>query len=201
MWLNSFLIAAGVGIHARKEGVLYDEIGRIVVSPASPHGVDEHLWACLRIAVDHLRLVIDLHVPDPHRGRAVVIGKIGKEGGAWHPATLANPDAIRLAEYLRVYGFHAGEDGEGPALRLGPPHTALNPTPGDHAQHLWVSLPRNSSAAPGSGAAPGSQAGAPLREVREAGRISGSGRGAAAAPRARGPPPAAVRERRKQLIK
>ena len=200
MWLNGFLIASGAGIHARKEGVLYDEIGRIVVSPASSHGVDEHLWACLRIAVDQLGLVIRLSAPDPHRGRAVVIGQIGKERGVASPATLANPDALRLAEYLRVHGFHASEDEEKPALRLGPPHTALNPTSGDHAQQLVVSLPRNSASAIGSDAAPGSHAGAQRRGVSEAVRVTGSG-GGAAAPRARGPPPAAVREWLKQPIK
>jgi hypothetical protein len=117
----------------------------IQVSKASLHGADEHLWACLRIAVDQRGRAIGLDAPDPDKGRAVVIGKVGKEGGAWHPAALANPDALRLAEYLRVYRFPAGEDGDseapGTTLRLGPPHTALNPTPGDHAQHLWVSLP------------------------------------------------------------
>ena len=89
MWLNGFRIASGVGVHARKEGLLYDEIGRIVVSPASPHGVDENLWACLRIAVDHLGLAIGLHAPDPHRGRAVGIHRIGKEEEQWVPPETA----------------------------------------------------------------------------------------------------------------
>lgn len=182
MWLNGFLIASGVEIHARKEGVLYDEIGRIVVSPASPHGVDEHLWACLRIAVDQLGLVIGLHAPHPDKGRVVVIHRIGKEGGAWRPATLANPEAIRLMEYLRLHGFHAGADGEDPALRLGPPHTALNPTPGDHAQQLVVSLPRNSAPGTGNGTGSGERAGSPLQGVSDAQRavehgVSRGGRG------------------------
>ena len=138
------------------------------MSPASSHGVDENLWACLRIAVDQLGLAISLHAPDPDRGRAVTIRKIGKEGRVWHPATLANPDALRLAEYLRRHGFHVGEDGEGPTLRLGPPHTALNPTPGDHAQQLVVSLPRHSAPAPGNGAALESHASPQRRGASEA---------------------------------
>jgi hypothetical protein len=156
MRLNDFLIASGVGVHARKEGLLYDEIGRIVVSPASPHGVDENLWHSLRIAVDQLGLAIRLHAPELQRGRAVVIDMVGKEGRAWRPAALANPDAIRLAEYLRVRGVHAGEDRDRPALSLGPPQTALNPTPVDHSQHLRVSLPGKSAPGTGNSAAPGS---------------------------------------------
>jgi hypothetical protein len=70
----------------------------------------------------------------------VQILKVGPEGGAWQPATVDNPDAIRLAEYLRVHGFQAGEEGPGPTLRLGPSHSALNPTANEHTNHLCVSL-------------------------------------------------------------
>jgi hypothetical protein len=133
---------AAAGVHAGETGVLYDEIGRIVMSRASVHGIDAGLWERLRVAVDQLRLVVDVNPLDAVHGRAAAIAAVGPEAGVWHAATVANPDAIRLAEYLRVHGFRAGEDGPGPTLRFGPPHMALNPTACDHADHLYVALPR-----------------------------------------------------------
>jgi hypothetical protein len=143
MPIKELLTAAGGRVHAGKEGLLYDDIGRIVVDKAPLYGVDERLWSCLRIAVDQLGLVIGLHASDRDQGQAVTIHQIGPERGVWHPATLANPEALRLAEYLQGQGFRAAEEGEGPAVRLGPPFTVLNPTSCDHTRHLWVSLARN----------------------------------------------------------
>lgn len=143
--------ATGVCVHAGEEGVLYYEVGRIVISRASSHGVDRHLWDCLRIAVDRLSLVIDVHPLDADWGQTVKIVAIGKETGVGAPATLSNPEAIRMAEYLRLQCFHCGEDPTQPTLRFGPPQTAFNPTVNDHTNHLYLSLPRPRRFEAGSG--------------------------------------------------
>jgi len=138
--------AAPIRVHAGEAGVLYDEIGRIVLGHASLHGVEWGLWERLRLAVDQLRLVIDLRVDDPTYGRAVRVVKVGSEAGVWRPATLENANAIRLTEYLRVHGFRAAEAGPEPTVAFGPPHSALNPTAHDRSGHLYVSLPRRRAA-------------------------------------------------------
>jgi hypothetical protein len=144
MGLEKFVQASGVCVHAREEGVVYDDGGRIVVSHAGLHGVDEHLWACLRIAVDQLFLVINLSaVADD--GASVTIGKVGPADRVGAPVTVDNPDAIRLVEYLRAHGFGVGEEGPQPCLLLGPSQTLLNPTEVDYSQQLVVTLPRGSA--------------------------------------------------------
>lgn len=117
MPMEAFLIAAGGRNHAGKTGLLYDHVGRISVSQAARPGVDENLWACLKIAVDELRLAInidsmDMGSPGPislhGEGRAVTVNRVGAVHKKWRAATLRNPQAVQLTRYLLAHGFQVG---------------------------------------------------------------------------------------------
>ena len=81
MPIEAFLTAAGGRAPAGKTGWLSDHIGRIAVNQASRPGVDENPWACLKIAVDALRLAITIHALDTG-----LLGSTGGPGPAgWSP--------------------------------------------------------------------------------------------------------------------
>lgn len=147
----TLLIASGRRVLAGQSGEVHIGAGKISIARAPIHGVDDHLWLILKLAVDDLRLPVLVssvdtgqHVPGSRHydGRAVDISKVGLAGGRWKPATLNNADAGHLANWLLANGFRIGEGGPWPAILFGPPHTRLNPSSIDHSTHLHVSLPK-----------------------------------------------------------
>lgn len=130
------------GKHARTVGIVYDEIGRIVLYRISTHGIAPDLWETLRLAVDRLRLSVRLVVEE--NGRAVILDRISGSDGAWQPVSTDCPEALRLAVYLRRLGFQSDDEPGKPQFRLGPPHTELNGTRHDHSESLYLALPAES---------------------------------------------------------
>jgi hypothetical protein len=150
--IETFVHASGIRVHAGQQGLLYQNVGKIRVSKASIHGVDQNLWAILKIVVDELAFTINVnsidtgqHIPNSRHasGRAVDINRVGAVTETPGQATLANAAAMRLVRLLRAHGFHVGEGAPPrPGLLFGPVHTPLNPTGIDHAMHLHMSIPR-----------------------------------------------------------
>jgi hypothetical protein len=150
--IEAFLHASGIRVHAGQQGLLYHNVGEISVSRASVHGVDQNLWAILKIVVDHLALTVNVNSIDTGQhvvhsrhasGRAVDINRVGAVTQTPGQATLANAAAMRLVRHLQEHGFHVGEGAPPrPGLLFGPVHTPLNPTGIDHATHLHMSIPR-----------------------------------------------------------
>jgi hypothetical protein len=151
MPLSDYLIASGQRVHGGETGQLYHHEGEIRVSTAARVGADSNLWAVLKIAVDALKLKLNIlsidtgaHVAGSRHydGRAVDISQIGPVGAIWSACTPANSYAVQLVNYLLAHGFKAGEGphNPGPALLFGPPRTSLNPSDVAHRHHLHVSL-------------------------------------------------------------
>jgi hypothetical protein len=159
MPLSQFLHAGPTRVHAGEIGLIYGPNqggkGRLSISKASAHGINENLWACLKIAVDALGLSLNInsidtgqHVPTSRHydGRAVDINHIGTAGadrGSLPQTTASNPHAVALLRFLVDNGFVAGhENGPHAAVLLGPIGSKWNATDVDHATHMHVSLPR-----------------------------------------------------------
>ncbi len=152
---SEYLHASGIKVHAGEEGLLYRGTGRIYCSKASLRGIDSHLFAVLKMAVDQLHLSINVNSVDTgehaknsrhYRGMAVDINKVISVGPGepeWEQATLANKAAMKLFYWLRSAGFCVGERVEGrsvPGLIFGPTHSRYNPTSISHDTHLHVSV-------------------------------------------------------------
>ncbi len=150
MPISDYLRATGVLIHAGETGVLYSNVGRIIVAKAAIRGIDQNLWACLKIAVDHLKLDVNVNSIDTgqhvqnsrhYQGRAADINKFSVVGDETpDQAMLTNPKALQMVEYLLIEGFHVGEGKPWAAILFGPPRTRWNPSRIDHTTHLHVSL-------------------------------------------------------------
>lgn len=151
MPLSDYLVASGERLLAGKTGVVYENVGRITVTHAARVGVDQNLFACLKIAADQLALWLNVnsidsgeHVKNSRHtfGRAVDINQVTPVGTKepWQ-ATPANSQAERLVLYLLAHGFHVGERRPWAALLFGAVGTRYNPSPVDHGTHMHVSLP------------------------------------------------------------
>lgn len=139
-------------------GWLYEGAGRIHVARAPVKGVDSHLWALLKLAVDALKIDLNISSIDTgqhatnsrhYDGRAVDISRVGEAGKVWRPATLLNADAVRLVQWLMKQGVKVGEGRPQPALLFGPVGHKWNSSRVNHADHLHLSLPRAPGEVPG----------------------------------------------------
>ena len=146
-------VASGRLCLAGKMGSVYTGSGQVILRKAPRRGMDTHLFSVLTSAADDLRLVLEVnsvdtalnvHAPGSRHasGRAVDMNKIGPFPGVAKQATLNNPHAMKLVQYLRVNGWHVGEGGNWPAILFGSVHTSLNPSIYDHSTHLHVSIAR-----------------------------------------------------------
>jgi hypothetical protein len=155
MPLTDFLNASGQRVHAGVTGEIYTSpTGEIWIGKAAIRGVDTMLWGVLKHCVDVLGLRIwcssidtGQHAPASrhYQGRAVDISRVCKKGQPGDLATVENPEAVRLVNYLLAHGFRIGERYRGqqqPGVIFGPPHTKWNPIAGDHTHHIHVSLPK-----------------------------------------------------------
>ncbi len=150
MPISDYLRATGILVHAGETGEVYENVGRITISNAAIRGVDQNMWACLKIAVDELKLAINVNSIDTgahakgsrhYVGRAVDINKISAVGDTTpDQAMLSNPKAREMIEYLLAEGFHIGEGKPWAAILFGPPRTRWNPSTSDHTTHLHMSL-------------------------------------------------------------
>ena len=159
MPIQDFETASGNRIMAGKKGLVYSSTGQIHFVNAPVKGIDQNLWACLKIAVDQTGLFIRVnsvdtgaHVPGSrhYQGRAVDIDQVVRAGvdlgrlpASLSSANLTNREAAKFYRYLRENGFHIGEGRPWPAVIWGPPHSHINPTSINHSTHIHVSLPRN----------------------------------------------------------
>jgi hypothetical protein len=157
MPVEEYLTASGRRVHGGEAGVVYSETGTILFHRAPVKGIDENLFAVLKIAVDQMGLYLVIssidtghHVPGSRHydGRAADISRVGSSSRTVKSAGLSNPFASRLATYLQRHGFRVGEGGPWPGLLWGPVQSPLNPTSIPHDTHLHCSLPRR----PGEGA-------------------------------------------------
>jgi hypothetical protein len=156
MPLQDFLEPAGTLVHAGETGCVYSKVGQIWISRAATRGVDANLWGALKHCVDVLGLKINVNSIDTgqharnsrhYQGRAVDINRVDDVGGpSTAPmihATLANPYAVRLVNYLLANGFGIGERKRGQSqdgVIFGPPGHKWNPTTSDHHHHVHISL-------------------------------------------------------------
>jgi hypothetical protein len=152
--LGEYLQASGVRVRAGETGLLYKAPsgGRIYCSKASVQGIDENLWAVLKMAAWDLGLAFNvnsvdtgIHSPNSRhfRGLAVDINKVGEDAERWEPATLENRSAMRLYFWLRSAGFRIGERAAGqsvPGVLFGAVGHRYNPSGASHAAHLHVSI-------------------------------------------------------------
>lgn len=150
MPVSDYLRASGVRIKPGVTGEVYENVGRITISKAATRGMDQNMFAVLKIVVDQLKLSVQinsidtgLHSPGSRHyvGRAVDINKISDVGDSTpDQAMLNNPKAIQMVEYLLAEGFHIGEGKPWAAILFGPPRTRWNPSRSDHVNHLHMSL-------------------------------------------------------------
>lgn len=148
--MSDYLRASGVLVHKGETGEVYENVGRINISKASIRGMDQNLFACLKIVVDQLKLAINVNSIDTgahakgsrhYVGRAADINKISDVADTTpDQAMLTNPKALEMVEYLLAEGFHVGEGKPWAAVLFGPPRTRWNPSTSDHTTHLHLSL-------------------------------------------------------------
>lgn len=151
---KELLVASGKRGLAGQTGEIYKGHGSIAIAKAAKIGVDLHLWAVLKLAVDALGLPISISSIDTGKhvagsrhydGRAVDISRVGLNGGKWRPATVQNAEAGKLVAWLLANGFRVGEGGPWAACLFGPPHSEHNSSSIDHSDHLHVSLPHGAA--------------------------------------------------------
>lgn len=149
MPVSDFDRASGVLIRRGMIGRVYTNVGIIHCDRAPRRGLDSHLWAVLKIAVDQTGSHIHISSIDTgkhaklsrhYRGLAADLWKIGPVGDTPRRADLANPQAVRFARYLAANGFRYKEYGPWGCVLLGPPESAYNETSVDHEDHLHVSI-------------------------------------------------------------
>lgn len=144
-------MASGVKVHAGQKGLIYEGAGQIYFKKAARRGIDSHLFACLKIAVDQTKLAVEVNSVDTGGyvvgsrhwdGRAVDIHIVVKSGNnlGTPNANLANQEASKFYKFLMQNGFHVSESRPWAAVIWGPVHSATNPTDIDHSLHLHVSL-------------------------------------------------------------
>lgn len=155
MPLTEYLKPAGIRVHAGEVGLLYraPSGGRIYVSKASLKGLDQNLWAILKMGVWELGLSIRANSIDTgahnfnsrhYKGLAVDIDHVGEGPESWKLATLENRQAMRLYFWLRSAGFRVGERAGGkavPGIIFGPVGSKYNPSTSTHEHHIHASLP------------------------------------------------------------
>lgn len=157
MPISDYLRATGILILAGEEGQVYLNVGKIAITKAPIRGLDQNLFAVLKIVVDELKLSIQVNSVDTGKhaqnsrhyvGRAADINKISVMGDTTpDQAMMSNPKAREMVEYLLAGGFHIGEGKPWAAILFGPPRTRYNPTTSDHTTHLHMSLaPRKKAA-------------------------------------------------------
>lgn len=157
MPIESFLKAGPTRVHAGEVGLIYGPAqggkGRIYISKGAVHGINDSLWAVLKIAVDTLGIGLNInsidtgkHVPTSRHydGRAVDINQVWEVGSDHRTqATTGNPCAVRLLRLLAAHGFAVGhENGPHAAVLLGPCGGEWNQTEVDHSTHMHVSVYR-----------------------------------------------------------
>lgn len=150
MPISDFLRATGVLVKKDESGELYENVGRITVTNAAIRGVDQNLWAVLKICADELALWLNIisfdtgaHAKNSrhYTGRAADVNKITPiTDTTANQAMLTNKDALRVVEYLLAGGFHVGEGQPWAAILFGPPRTRFNSSTVDHTNHLHCSL-------------------------------------------------------------
>lgn len=150
MPISDYLRATGILILAGEEGQVYLNVGKIAITKPAIRGMDQNMFACLKIAVDALKLSIQVNSIDTgfhsvrsrhYTGRAVDINKISVMGDTTpDQAMMTNKHAREMVEYLLAGGFHIGEGKPWAAILFGPPRTRWNPSTSDHTAHLHLSL-------------------------------------------------------------
>lgn len=158
---------SGKRILAGVSGSVYRNLGEILISKAAHVGIDSNLLRVLELAVDDLKLQIDINSIDTgqhvtgsrhYSGRAVDIWRVCGMGERWAVARVENFRAVQLVRWLMEEGWKNRERGDWGGVLLGPPHSHYNATSVNHITHIHVSV----AAAPG--AADGEADGEPEEE-------------------------------------
>ena len=149
----------------KARGLAYRASGIIWVKRGTHgQGVDEHLWAILKLMADQLRIAIAVsslntgtHSPNSRHfwGLAADLSRLAEYDSSLglmerevesllekNPVTMRNPQEPRIVSWLLRNGFQAGEGRPRPAFLYGPPRSRYNPSTVDHTDHIHISLAR-----------------------------------------------------------
>lgn len=144
-----YLQGSGLRIWPGQSGLLYAGHGQLWLAYPPRQGLDSHLVTDLKLACDTLALRLWINSTDGgqhvigsrhYRGLAVDIDQIAPATKAFRSVTIDNHEARMLVRYLVAQGFKHYEQGDWPAVLLGPPFSEFNQTSVPHNGHLHISV-------------------------------------------------------------